>query len=175
MRNDKISHPLASGYVSRFLRNREWHYVGPGDHQTVSCFSIWAREMPARPPDSIPVHTNGLVGEEIFLLQDRSLWQFARFIIPSGPLGDWVVPNILLETPQTVVFIRGLQSFVVSGFVFYLFSFLCPSCFCFNSIRGKVKEFVASVNLAHLSGGYGWKSGRREQQYLAHLQAWLHP
>jgi hypothetical protein len=35
--------------------------------------------------------------------------------------------------------------------VFYLFSFLCPSCFCFNSIGGKVKVFVASINLAHLS------------------------
>lgn len=65
------------------------------------------------------------------------------------PSGGWAVPSIFFETSQMIVFIRGLKIFVVGCFVFHLFSFPCPSCFCFNSLGEKVKSSPA-LKLAEL-------------------------
>lgn len=126
---------------------------------------VFQREMPL-----CFLHADGLADNKFSFF---SFWQaipgVSTVCNAFWPSGDWVVPSIFLETPQTIVFIRGLQSFVVGCFVFYLFSFPCPSCFCFNSIGGKVKVFVASVNLAHLSSWQRQKSEWVEQRCTGQL------
>lgn len=127
--------PLLASELANLQKIESGTRVGSQTHEIRLFHLVLQREMPL-----CFLHADGLADNKFSFF---GFWQ----VIPgvstvcnaSWPSGGWVLPSIFLETPQTIVFIRGRQSFVVGCFVFYLFSFPAPAVFVLKALERRLK------------------------------------